>query len=195
MKLKYSLIANGEELLRREFQDTPITGDWRLFVETQKPKEDKHQSVFETTPTVTSTHVTQRWATIDITPLDPARSDPVIGVPQEIPLFAFRIALDELGLLDSVLAFIEKIEDPKAKRAALTHLEYGNFITRSHPLLVAFSEQYGIKPAQVDDIFRVAEELRDGVADFGEVAIGHTKSYERTLWERVKSFTKDLLKP
>lgn len=193
--MKFSFIANGAELLRRDFDAEPTEEGWVLFFETPKPALAENQQAVESAPELSDGKVSQRWEIVDTTPKEPARVTPIIGVPQEIPLFAFRIALDELGLLGSVLAFIDAIPDPKMKKAALTHLEYGNFITRSHPLLLAFSAQYGLTQSQVDDIFRVAEELRDGVADFGEVATGPAKSYERTLWERVKTFTSDLLKP
>ena len=115
--------------------------------------------------------------------------DPV-PVPQEVPMWSFRLALEKIGMLDSVIAFIQTLPHA-ARREAETHLEYGNYIRRDHPLMSA-AGQLGLDSAKVDDIFRVADELKDGVADFGEVAVGPENSAERTLWNRVKGWVSGL---
>ena len=114
--------------------------------------------------------------------------DPVV-VPQEVPMWAFRRALEKIGMLGAVLAFIQTLPH-EAKRDAETHLEYGNFIRRDHPLMAA-AAQLGLDSDKVDDVFRVADELKDGVADFGLVAV-NPESEERKLWERVKGWVGQL---
>ncbi len=111
-------------------------------------------------------------------------------VPQEVPMWAFRLALEKIEMLDPVLAFVQSLPHD-ARREAETHLEYGNYIRRDHPLMAA-AAQLGLDSAKVDDIFRVADELKDGVADFGEVAVGPENSAERTLWNRVKGWVSGL---
>lgn len=115
--------------------------------------------------------------------------EPVV-VPQEVPMWAFRLALEKIEMLDPVLAFVQSLPHD-AKREAETHLEYGNYIRRDHPLMAA-ATRLGLDSAKVDDIFRVADELKDGVADFGEVAVGPEDSAERTLWNRVKGWVSGL---
>lgn len=110
-------------------------------------------------------------------------------VPEEVPMWAFRLALEKIEMLDPVLAFIQTLPHA-AKREAETHLEYGNYIRRDHPLMAA-AAQLGLDSAKVDDIFRVADELKDGVADFGEVAV-NPGSDERKLWDRVKGWVSTL---
>lgn len=109
---------------------------------------------------------------------------PPTPIPEEVPVWAFRLALEKVGMLDHVLTFVQSLPHD-ARREAETHLEYGNYIRRDHPLMAA-AAQLGLGSAKVDDIFRVADELKDGVADFGEVAVGPENSAERTLWNRVK---------
>lgn len=113
-----------------------------------------------------------------------------LPVPEEVPMWAFRLALEKVEMLDPVLAFIQTLPHT-ARREAETHLEYGNYIRRDHPLMSA-AAQLGLDSAKVDDIFRVADELKDGVADFGEVAVGPEDSAERTLWNRVKGWVSGL---
>ena len=113
-----------------------------------------------------------------------------IPVPEEVPMWAFRLALEKVGMLDPVLAFVQSLPHD-ARREAETHLEYGNYIRRDHPLMAA-ATQLGLDSAKVDDIFRVADELKDGVADFGEVAVGPENSAERTLWNRVRGWVSGL---
>lgn len=112
-----------------------------------------------------------------------------VPVPEEVPMWAFRLALEKIEMLDPVLAFIQTLPHA-AKREAETHLEYGNYIRRDHPLMAA-AAQFGLDSAKVDDIFRVADELKDGVADFGEVAV-NPGSDERKLWDRVKGWVSGL---
>lgn len=111
-------------------------------------------------------------------------------VPEEVPMWAFRLALEKIGMLDPVLAFVQSLPHD-AMREAETHLEYGNYIRRDHPLMAA-AGRLGLDSDKVDDVFRVADELKDGVADFGEVAVGPEDSAERTLWNRVKGWTAQL---
>lgn len=111
-------------------------------------------------------------------------------IPEEVPMWAFRLALEKIGMLDPVLTFVQSLPHD-ARREAETHLEYGNYIRRDHPLMAA-AAQLGLDSAKVDDIFRVADELKDGVADFGEVAVGPENSAERTLWNRVRGWVSGL---
>jgi hypothetical protein len=125
-------------------------------------------------------------------PADAGTVTPVttLPVPEEVPMWSFRLALEKVGMLDPVLAFIQSLSHD-ARREAETHLEYGNYIRRDHPLMGA-AGQLGLDSAKVDDIFRVADELKDGVADFGEVAVGPENSAERTLWNRVRGWVTGL---
>lgn len=114
---------------------------------------------------------------------------PPAPVPDEVPMWAFRRALERVGMLNPVLAFIATLPH-ELRRDAETHLEYGNFIRRDHPLMAA-AAQLGLDSDKVDDIFRVAHELTDGVADFGAVAV-NPGSEERKLWERVTDWVSRL---
>jgi hypothetical protein len=192
---EYGLVANGELVESRLAEQPPTSGDWRPFKVSQPPQcNPDTEELAEVAPLVELDGITRRWTVLKrpteaeiaafmLLPKPPP-------VPGEVPMWAFRLALEKVGMLDSVLAFVQSLPHD-AKREAETHLEYGNYIRRDHPLMAA-AGQLGLDSAKVDDIFRVADELKDGVADFGEVAVGPENSAERTLWNRVRGWVTGL---
>ena len=86
----------------------------------------------------------------DLKPQDPPAPDPV---PDVVPMWAFRRTLRKRGMLTSILDFIKTLPEPED---AIEHLEYGNYIERSHPLVVQSAVTLGISESTVDDIFRSA---------------------------------------
>lgn len=88
----------------------------------------------------------------------PETPPPVKEVPAEIPLWAFRTAVRKSGLKESVEFLLNALPEPQ-KTDAWEHYEYGNYILRSHPLIIALTGQLGLTNDQVDDIFLLAQSL------------------------------------
>ena len=79
-------------------------------------------------------------------PVEPAS----LPVPDSVPLWAFRSALREADLMETVKAAV-------AANADLTEfLEYGNTVDRNSSSLAALAAQLGKSKAEVDDLFRRA---------------------------------------
>ena len=86
----------------------------------------------------------------DLRPKPLVLSDPV---PDQIPMWAFRRALRKRKMLDGILSFIGSLPEQQ-KLDAMEHLEYGNYIERHHPMIVASAKTLGLSESTVDDIFR-----------------------------------------
>ena len=191
---EFGKIANGELVEALQSEDAP-SPDWLPFKESKQPTCDSQtQEAVEIAPLIEPDGITRRWAVLTRPTEAEIAAFALLPkphpVPEEVPMWAFRLALEKVGMLDPVLAFVQSLPHD-ARREAETHLEYGNYIRRDHPLMGA-AAQLGLDSAKVDDIFRVADELKDGVADFGEVAVGPENSAERTLWNRVKGWVSGL---
>lgn len=77
-------------------------------------------------------------------------------IPEQVPMWAFRRRLRKRGLLDTIFEFIKTLPKEQSEDA-IEHLEYGNFIHRNHPMIVASAVALQIPESTVDDIFREAE--------------------------------------
>lgn len=91
----------------------------------------------------------------DLFPSEPEVSEPV---PEEVPLWAFRAVLTIQGITPQVEALINGLPEPQ-KTVANVQWVYGNYIIRTHPLIVALGSQLGMTEAQIDDVFRTAATL------------------------------------
>jgi hypothetical protein len=188
--MRFAIVTNASNAVVREFEapDDYAAPSHKFgsdkqervvrVVEVDPPALEAGQELQRSQDELTETELRRGWVSV------------AAPVPQEVPMWAFRLALEKIGMLDPVLAFIQSLPHD-ARREAETHLEYGNYIRRDHPLMAA-AAQLGLDSAKVDDIFRVADELKDGVADFGEVAVGLENSAERKLWNRVKGWVSEL---
>jgi hypothetical protein len=85
-------------------------------------------------------------------------SEIVPEVPAEVPLWAFRAILTVSGIAQNVDAMLDALDEPQ-KTIAKTQWVYGNFIVRSHPLIVALGSQLGMTSTQIDDVFIQAASL------------------------------------
>lgn len=91
-----------------------------------------------------------------IVPENATLEDPDPGpVPEVVPMWAFRRTLRKRGMLKSIMDFIHTLPADDAEDA-IEHLEYGNFIERTHPLIVQSAALLKMPDALVDDIFRSA---------------------------------------
>lgn len=158
----YAFIANGDVLYTRQFDLTPFEEGWRLVVDTPKPMFDADtQECVQTGWSITDTTATQTWTVLD----KPSADAPVVtvapsDVPNEVPMWAVRDLIESMGLLSQVDAMIEAIPDAAARRKTRNQWQYGNFIVRSHPMILALGAQLGFTEAQVDDLFRQASQLK-----------------------------------
>ena len=85
--------------------------------------------------------------------------EPVI-VPEEVPLWAFRSVVVNAGLMPVVLAAINGIEDEDEKATTLNFWEYGNYVSRNSPTLLALAPSTGLTSEQIDQAFITASTLR-----------------------------------
>ena len=85
--------------------------------------------------------------------LTPQQETPPEPVPAIIPMWAFRRALRKRNLLTTIMTFIEGLPDA-SKLDAKEHLEYGNYIERSHHMIVGSASALGLPESVVDEIFR-----------------------------------------
>lgn len=98
--------------------------------------------------TQTPKWINQQWIIIDI----PKQ------VPDEIPLWAFRAILRLNNLKNNVDAMIDALPEPN-RSLAIEQYEYGNYIVRTHPLVVNIGDQLGLTPDDIDDLFISAKQL------------------------------------
>lgn len=54
----------------------------------------------------------------------------------------------------AVLAKLETWPESAAKWEALTDFEYSNYVERAHPMLDLLAPEFGLTPADIDEIFR-----------------------------------------
>lgn len=156
----YARVANSGVLYVQPFAQAPTEPDWRLVVDTPKPTITDTQECVQTGWTITDTTASQTWAVLD----RPAPDAPVVvvppsDVPTEVPLWAFRAVLTVQGIAPQVDGLIAALPEPQ-KTVAQVQWEFGNYIVRSHPLIVALGAQIGMTAAQIDDVFRQAAALK-----------------------------------
>jgi hypothetical protein len=78
-------------------------------------------------------------------------------VPQSVTPRQARRALLTWGITsEDVLTFLNSIENPSAKEAALIDWEYATEIRRDNPLIAAFAAYLEKTTEEVDDFFRDA---------------------------------------
>lgn len=79
-------------------------------------------------------------------------------VPTEIPLWAFRVALNLTNLKNEVEILIQGLPEPQ-RTVALQQYEYGNIIQRNHPLIISLGNEMGLTSEEIDKIFIDAAKL------------------------------------
>lgn len=79
-------------------------------------------------------------------------------VPAEIPLWAFRVALNLTNLKGEVELLIQGLPEPQ-RTIALQQYEYGNIIQRNHPLIISLGDELGLTTEEIDTIFINANKL------------------------------------
>lgn len=91
----------------------------------------------------------------------PAPSTPVVLVPTEVPLWAFRSVLDIAGLTGQVQAILNAVQGD-AGVVARNQWEYATVAERGNETIAALAAQLGLTEAQVDAYFVQAGELAIG---------------------------------
>lgn len=76
-------------------------------------------------------------------------------VPSEVPLWAFRSALLDAGLLDSVMSAIQSLPAQQSAQL-LNFIEYGNYISRNSPSLISLAQALNKTSEEIDEMFRIA---------------------------------------
>jgi hypothetical protein len=113
-----------------------------VIVDAMPEYNSETQQIIDGDPVIEADKVRKTWQIVDI----------IIPIPDEIPLWAFRTSIRKSGLKESVEFLLNSLPEPQ-KTDALEHYEYGNFIVRSHPLIIQLSSALGLTSNQVDDIF------------------------------------------
>jgi hypothetical protein len=80
--------------------------------------------------------------------------DGITRVPEVITAVQGRLALLQVGLLDSVESSISG-----ASREVQIFWEFATEWHREHAVLIALGQSLGLKDSQVDDLFRLAKGL------------------------------------
>lgn len=99
--------------------------------------------------TQTPRWINRQWVIVDL---------PKPPVPDEIPLWAFRAILRINNLKENVETIIDSLPEP-TRSLAIEQYEYGNYIVRSHPLVVSLGEQLGLTSDDIDNLFINAKQL------------------------------------
>lgn len=123
------------------------------YVSMQEPEYDKTTCVAESFIVVHQEYASQAWRIRQKSP-----SELEISVPEEIPLWAFRTAIRKSGLKPAIDALLNALPE-EVKADAMEHYEYGNYIMRRHPLVLALGSQLGLTEKQIDEIFLMAKTL------------------------------------
>ena len=149
----YAQIANDGVLQTRDADESPGP-DWRPVADSPLPEFDPAtQRPVQTGWEITPDSARPLWAVITL----PAPDAPVVlsgtnPVPTTIPLWSFRTQLELRGYLPAVEALLAALPEPD-KTVAGNQWEFGNFIDRQHPMILACAQQLGLSPATVDEIF------------------------------------------
>lgn len=86
------------------------------------------------------------------------KEEPVLEVPQTVPLWTIRAVINIAGLTTQVTDRLNALPEPQ-KTVAFQQWEYGNFIDRQHPLIVSLGESLGLTVKQIDEMFIQADSL------------------------------------
>lgn len=81
------------------------------------------------------------------------------SIPYEVPLWAFRATLINLGYKSTIEAMLAALPEP-TKTVVMQQWEYGNFIVRTHPLIEQLGAQLGLSSDDIDTIFIEASKVR-----------------------------------
>lgn len=116
--------------------------------------------VIEDAPTVDSAHAARMLpAVVEADAVRVGWEIVSAPTPQSVPLWAFRAVLTVQGITPQVDGLIAALPEPQ-KTVAQVQWEFGNFIDRDHPLIVAMGAEIGLTPDQIDDVFRQAAQLK-----------------------------------
>jgi len=81
-------------------------------------------------------------------------------LPQEASPMRIRLALLELGLLDSVVAHFDTYDDATKAKISIIW-EFADFIPKYHPIVQKMAEGLGWTEEQLDNVFITANEVSD----------------------------------
>ena len=81
-------------------------------------------------------------------------------VPSVVPMNKARLAIFKSGLTDTVMNAINSLPEPQ-KTEVLIEWEYSTKVTRDNPLVVLLTSNIGLTAQEIDDLFILADSLRD----------------------------------
>jgi len=81
-------------------------------------------------------------------------------LPKEASPMRLRLALLELGLLDTVMGYYNSYEDPIKSKIAI-YWEYSDLISKNHSIVQRMAEDVQLTEEQVDEIFITANSIND----------------------------------
>lgn len=93
------------------------------------------------------------------TPVLEPEQEQGVYVPQSVSRAQGKVALIMFSMWDSVLAYVDSIEDPTEKLLAETALYDTQEWRRDSPFLIECSAAMGMGPADLDELFLAAAEV------------------------------------
>lgn len=82
------------------------------------------------------------------------------AIPDIVPMSKARLAIFKSGLTDAVTSAIDALPEPP-KTEVLIEWEYSTKVTRANPLVVLLTNNIGLTKQEIDDLFILADSLRD----------------------------------
>lgn len=102
---------------------------------------------------------------------------PVVPVPETVQLYALRAVFALHGLTAKIDSAIAALPEPQ-KSIAFAHWNYGNTISRQHPLVLSLVALLGLSEGEADEIFRDAQTVEQG-------GTPDVKPEEVSMWQRL----------
>jgi len=155
--MRYSLIKNGHELIRQDFDDAP-GGDWIPFVETEKPAISEAQTRAEAAPVIQDGEARQVWVVVDQVDVEPVRV--AFSQITKVETWALREACMIAGYTAQIEAAIAALPMPQ-KAVAMNRWEYKTEIRRGDPLIAALIQILSWTTEQADALFTSANAIQN----------------------------------
>lgn len=97
--------------------------------------------------------------------------------PEAVQLYSLRAVFALHGLTSKIDAAIAALPEPQ-KSIAFAHWNYGNTISRQHPLVLSLISLLGLSETEADEIFRDAQTVEQG-------GTPDVKPEEVSMWQRL----------
>lgn len=110
-------------------------------------------------------------------PADAIPAFSAVPVPETVQLYALRAVFALHGLTSKIDAAIAALPEPQ-KSIAFAHWNYGNTISRQHPLVLSLIALLGLSEDEADEIFRDAQTVEQG-------GTPDVKPEEVSMWQRL----------